>query len=108
MKSLLILLLALSSLNLFAFTIKVDDWKHYQDMDRSFLLVTQSVSKTVRLDCQSFIQGLMFGEFEETEMIWMDTQSCQELSQRIQKSISKNMSHCLDVEEVVQKDYRCR
>lgn len=108
MRLILTLLIFSCSLNSFAITIKVDDWKYYLDMERSFHLVTQSVTMKVRLDCQSFIQGLMFGEYEDTALIALDTQACQDLSKRIQKSISQNRSHCLEVDDVIRKDYRCR
>lgn len=108
MKLLFILLMLLCSLISNAATIKVDDWKYHLDMERSFQLITQSVSQKVRLDCQSFLQGIMIGEYEDTALIMLDTQTCQDLSQRIQKSISRNMSHCLEVEDILVKDYRCR
>jgi hypothetical protein len=108
MKALFTLLVLSCSLSSNAITIKVDDWKYYLDMERSFHLITQSVSQKVRLDCQSFLQGIMIGEYEDTALIMLDTQTCQDLSQRIQKSISRHSSHCLEVEDILVKDYRCR
>ncbi len=108
MKAFFTLLVLSCSFSSFAVRIKVDDWKYYLDMERSFHLITQSVEQKVRLDCQSFLQGIMIGEYEDTALIMLDTQTCQDLSQRIQKSISRNMSHCLEVEDILVKDYRCR
>lgn len=91
-----------------AFEIKVDDWKKHRDMERSILLVTQSVSARVNLDCQSFIQGMWFGEFEESYVVLIEPDQCMALFDRIKSSIRRGSSHCIEIDQEIKKDYRCR
>lgn len=102
------LLTALFATSAFALEIKVDDWRKDRDMDRSIVLFTQSVSGKVALDCQSFIQGMWFGEYEEASVVLMDPDHCMALISRIKSSIKRGSSHCIEIEDEVKKDYRCR
>lgn len=107
MKVLFALVLLMSS-SVYSFTVKVDDWKKNRDMDRSIILVTQSLSDKVTLDCQSFIQGMWFGEYEEASVIMMEPDQCMALLGRVKNSILRGSSHCIEVGEEVGKDFRCR
>ncbi|MFA5584025.1 MAG: hypothetical protein WDA09_07395 [Bacteriovoracaceae bacterium] len=108
MRLILGLLIALFTTSVFALEIKVDDWRKDRDMDRSIVLFTQSVPEKVALDCQSFIQGMWFGEFEEAYVVLMDPDQCMGLIDRIKSSIKRGSSHCIEIDDEVKKDYRCR
>ncbi|HLW55981.1 MAG TPA: hypothetical protein VKY27_01270 [Bacteriovoracaceae bacterium] len=108
MRWILALLTTLFVSSSFAFVVKVDDWRKNRDMDRSIVLFTQSVSEKVTLDCQSFIQGMWFGEFEEASVVLMDPNHCMQLFDRIKNSVKRGSSHCIEIEDEVKKDYRCR
>lgn len=108
MKALLALMLLMTSAA-YSFTLKVDDWKKNRDMDRSIVLFTQTIAEKTTLDCQSFIQGLWFGEYEEAYVVLMDPDQCMGLLSRIKTSITRGSSHCIEVgQQEVGKDYRCR
>lgn len=108
MKLILALFCVLNISQAFTMEIKVDDWKRDRDMDRSIELITQSVGEKVTLDCQSFFQGLWFGEYEEAKVVTMGADQCMGLMDRIKKSVRAGSSHCVVVSDEVNKDYRCR
>lgn len=108
MKLIVGLIITLFITSSFAFEIKVDDWRKNRDMDRSMVLFTQSVSEKVTLDCQSFIQGLWFGEFEEATVVLMGPDQCMRLLNRIKDSVARRSSHCIEIDQELKKDYRCR
>lgn len=77
-------------------------------MERSIELITQSLERKVTLDCQSFIIGMWFGQFEEARVLLMDADRCMNLMGRIKQSIKSGRSHCIEIDEGIKKDYLCR
>lgn len=107
MKVLLVLLLLLALLDVQAFEMRVRKMVMEDDLERSYVLTTNHSEKVV-LDCQSFIQGLRLGEFENAFTYLMDSQECEGLQKRIKKSLRKSQDYCLDLEDVVMRDdYPC-
>lgn len=77
-----------------------------RDLERSYILKTNSSTKIV-LDCQSFIQGLRFGEFEEARTIMLDPDECESFQKRIKISLNRFQNHCIDVDQDIRADYTC-
>lgn len=76
-------------------------------LERSYVLKTNLPEKVV-IDCQSFIQGLRIGEFEEAYTYLLDSFECENLQKRIKTSLKKRRSHCIEVEEEIVQDYTCK
>lgn len=76
------------------------------ELERSFVLTTNITQKVV-LDCQSFIQGLRIGEFEEAFTYLLDPWECEELQNRVKSSLRKRQEHCIDVEDEIRSDRTC-
>jgi hypothetical protein len=76
------------------------------ELERSFVLKTNLQEKVV-LDCQSFIQGLRIGEYEDAIVFMMDPDGCTDLQQRIRSSLRKLKHHCIVVENDIKSDETC-
>jgi hypothetical protein len=63
--------------------------------DRYDLKTTSS--EKVILDCQSFIQGLLFGENGQNA-IFLQEWECEELVQDMKKTFSRYKKHCLEID----------
>ncbi|MFP5384742.1 MAG: hypothetical protein ACLGHN_01595 [Bacteriovoracia bacterium] len=106
MKKLFGLALLLSFSHAFADEIRVSRMKQDGDLERSFVLTT-NISQKVVLDCQSFIQGLRIGEFEEAYTYLLDPWECEELQDRVKSSLRKRQQHCIDVANEIRSDRTC-
>jgi hypothetical protein len=106
MKIVLGLILVLSIFEVYATEIKVKKMIKDGDLDRSFVLKTNLQEKVV-IDCQSFIQGLRIGEYEEAQTYMLDPEACEGLQSRVSVSLKKRKSHCIFVEEDISSDYEC-
>ena len=106
MPNFLILLLFVVSSSSWGEEIRVKKMSRDGELERSYVLRT-NLTKKVVLDCQSFIQGLRVGEFEEAYTHLLDPWECEELQNRIKGSLRKLQSHCIDVEEEIRADYSC-
>ena len=107
MKVLFGLALTLSVSIGFAAEIKVKKMTKDGELERSFILKTNLEEKVV-LDCQSFIQGLRIGEFEEATTFMLDQEDCDSLQARVKGSLRKLQNHCIDVEDDIRADYSCQ
>jgi len=94
------------SLSLFGLEVRVLDMKKEQGMDRSFLLKT-NVPQVVRLDCQSFIQGLRLGEGSLAQVFLLDPYECESLYLRMRDTLRGGEEHCLEVEDTIRWDRIC-
>lgn len=99
-------ILLIAALSVSSFEIKVSDMRRDGQMDNSFVLSTQLKEKVV-LDCQSFIQGLRIGEFENAVYFMLDEQECESLQGRVRSSTRRLEKHCIDVEGDIRADYVC-
>jgi hypothetical protein len=106
MKALIGLILVLGFIELHAAEIRVKKMSKDGDLDRSFVLKTNLTDKVV-IDCQSFIQGLRVGEYDQAHVYMLDEQDCDGLSSRIRASVQKKREHCIDVEDDIRADYVC-
>lgn len=98
-----LLLISFSSL---AQEIRVNKMSRDGELERSFILKTNLKEKVV-LDCQSFIQGLRIGEFEEAHTFLLEPWECDELQQRIRGSLRRLQKHCIDVQDEIRSDRTC-
>lgn len=106
MKLLMGFILCLSALQTHAGEIRVSKMSRDGDLERSYVLKTNLPEKVV-IDCQSFIQGLRIGEFENAYTYMMDQEQCESLQQRIKLSLRKLQHHCIDVETDIRSDRTC-
>lgn len=106
MKALIGLILVLTFVELHAAEIRVKKMSRDGDLDRSYVLKT-NLSEKVVIDCQSFIQGLRVGEFEQAHTFMLDEEECDGLTKRIKASVQKKREHCIDVEEDIRADFAC-
>lgn len=106
MKLTLGFILLLISFAASTFEIKVNRMSRDGDLERSFVLSTQLKEKVV-LDCQSFIQGLRVGEYQEAVTFLLDPEQCESLQGRVRGSLRKSKKHCIVVESDVEDDYTC-
>lgn len=106
MKFIFLLMLCLS-FSCFASEIRVKKMLKDGELDRSYILKTNLTEKVV-LDCQSFIQGLRIGEYEEAYTYLLDPFECEDLQDRIKKTVRKSQEHCIDAEEDIRADYACQ
>jgi hypothetical protein len=89
-----------------AMNIKVHGYEQEPHIERSILLRT-NLEQKVALDCQSFINGLRIGEFDDASYFMMDPNECDYLLERIKKSVREKRNHCLEVESDIENDYSC-
>lgn len=75
-------------------------------MERSFVLKT-NLTKSVTLDCQSFVQGLYLGPRHHNDFLMLEPQECEELYQRILQTLKGSEQHCLEIEDTIRSDYTC-
>lgn len=75
-------------------------------LERSFVLKTNIPNKVV-IDCQSFIQGLRIGEYEQAINYLLDPEECESLQFRIRSSLKKGNYHCIDVDQDIRSDRSC-
>lgn len=106
MKQLIGLVLIFSVFNVFAEEIRVSKMTKDGDLERSFVLKTNLPEKVV-IDCQSFVQGLRIGEYEEAYTFLLDPEECDGLQQRIRNSLRKFKRHCIEVEYDILDDRSC-
>lgn len=106
MKYLLVMLMMTFTHNLYANVVRVKKISREPQMDRSYVLTTNLPQKVV-LDCQSFIQGLRIGEYEQAQVFMMDPDECMDLQDRIRKGIRRSQDYCIDVDDEVRSDYIC-
>lgn len=106
MKKLFGLILLLSFSNTFADEIRVSKMRQDGELERSLVLTTNLPQKVV-LDCQSFIQGLRIGEYEEAFTYLLDPWECEELQKRVKSSLRKRQEHCIDVGDEIRSDRTC-
>lgn len=91
----------------YAAEIKVKKMTQDRELERSYILKTNLKEKVV-LDCQSFIQGLRIGEYEEAVTFMLDQEDCDSLQSRVRGSLRKFQNHCIDVEGDIRADYSCQ
>lgn len=107
MKSFICLGLFLFVTSVFADIIKVKGVKADGELERSLVLTTNLPEKVV-LDCQSFIQGLRFGEGADATVLMMEEWECGELQGRVKNSVRRFQKHCIDIEaDTIRSDYSC-
>ncbi len=68
-----------------------------EGFERRFDLQTQFDDKLV-LDCQSFIQGLFFGQDATGMSVLLDEWECDELVIGVKESLDQSMDHCLNLD----------
>ena len=95
MKKVLLLICCLFSLQLSAFELKVSKMNK-TDLPLKWNLET-NIEEKVTLDCQSFIQGILFGQFGE-DAIMLNVWECDELKEGMKKSLGKRKQHCLVID----------
>lgn len=86
--------------------VKVSSMKVVEGMDRSFSLKT-NLNEKVILDCQSFIQGLTFGENGSSSLYMMDAHECENLYSNMRESFKKRQKHCIEIDSEFRSDYVC-
>jgi len=95
MKKVLLLICCLFSLQLSAFELRVSK------MNKTHLPLKWSLEtnmdEKISLDCQSFIQGLLFGVYEE-DAIMLNEWECDELKEGMKKSLGKKKHHCIVID----------
>ena len=106
MKVLLSLGLFLFWIEIGARDIRIYEMKKDGELERSFVLKT-NLSESVVIDCQSFIQGLRVGEYENAFTYLLYPQECDDLQLRISDSLKKFKNHCIEVDQDVRADYTC-
>lgn len=106
MKYLVGIVLLLSVIEGFAEEIRVRKMTQDGELERSYVLKTNLTEKVV-IDCQSFIQGLRIGEYENAFTYMLDPEECDGLQSRIRASLKKLQHHCIDVEDDIRSDRSC-
>lgn len=96
MKMVFALILVFTLLDAIASEIQVSHMSRSSGYEERFELKTTLDEKVV-LDCQSFIQGLMFGPLGES-VIMLQEWECDELMVDMKKSLFKFKKHCLEVD----------
>ena len=76
------------------------------ELERSFVLRTNLPEKVV-VDCQSFVQGLRIGEYENAFTYLLNTEDCEGLQNRIRSSLKRFQKHCIDVQDDIRSDRSC-
>jgi len=106
MKKIFTLLILSIHFHAFSFELKISQMYPEANMDRSFIF-TSNYPERVGLDCQSFIQGLRFGEKEQAHFFLLDPEECESLLLRIHTSLKSSLHHCIDLEREIRSDYSC-
>lgn len=96
MKTVFMLILAFALFDATALEIQVSRMKKVAGYSDRYDLRT-SLDEKVVLDCQSFIQGLLFGPLGESA-IMLEEWQCDELTQEMKKNLSQLKKHCLEVD----------
>lgn len=96
MKMVFTMILMLALYDASAVEIKVKRMNRTPGFDQRYDLKTNMDEKVV-LDCQSFVQGLLFGNLGEG-VIMLQEWECQELLTDMKKSLHGFKPHCMDVD----------
>jgi hypothetical protein len=96
MKTIIAAILILALYDVSAFEIQVKRMNRTPGYTERFDLNTTLDEKVV-LDCQSFIQGLLFGPMGEG-VIMLQEWECDELMGDMKKSMNRMKKHCLEVD----------
>lgn len=96
MKAVLTFFFLLFMLNAEALEIKVKRMSLDSGYHNRYKLTTNLDEKIV-LDCQSFVQGLLFGELGETGIL-LDEWECAEVIQEMKASLRRFKKYCLEVD----------
>ena len=96
MKAVIALILAFSLFEVSAVEIQVHKMKKSPGYDERYDLNT-SMDEKIVVDCQSFVQGLLFGEVGES-VVMLPEWECDELIVDMKKSVSRFKKHCLEVD----------
>jgi len=99
-------LTALLSFSSYAFELKIDRYKVEPEREGSIELFTNLKERSF-IDCQSFIQGLRVGEFEESVFFLLNPYECTDLQARVIKSIKRRKSHCIELASEIISDKTC-
>ena len=97
MKTIFAMILVFALYDASALEIKVNRMNRSSGYSERYDLKTSFDDKVV-LDCQSFIQGLLFGQVGE-RVIMLQEWECQELIGDMKKSFSTFKKHCLEVDQ---------
>ena len=96
MKTVIAMILMLALYDASAVEIKVKRMNRTAGFDQRYDLKT-SITDKVALDCQSFIQGLLFGDLGEG-VIMLQEWECEELLTDMKKSFHRFKPHCIEVD----------
>ncbi len=96
MKMIFAFILALALYDAKAAQIKVSKMTATPGMEERWELKTNLEEKVV-LDCQSFVQGLLFGPVGENAIMLQEWE-CDELKTDMKKSLKRFKQHCLEVD----------
>ncbi len=96
MKMVFALVLVFALFDATALEIKVSKMKRVSGYTERYDLKTD-LDEKVTLDCQSFIQGLLFGPMGESA-IMLEEWQCDELTQELRKTTNQFKKHCLEVD----------
>jgi hypothetical protein len=96
MKTVFAMILMLALYDASAVEFKVKRMNREAGYEARYELKT-TLNEKVVLDCQSFIQGLLFGELGEG-VIMLQEWECQELLGDMKKSLHSFKRHCLEVD----------
>jgi hypothetical protein len=96
MKTIFAMILVLALYDASAMEIKVNRMNRTPGYSQRYDLKT-SLEEKVVLDCQSFIQGLLFGPLGEN-VVMLQEWECQELMVDMKKSLTRFKKHCLEVD----------
>jgi hypothetical protein len=96
MKTVFMLILAFALFDATAIEIEVSRMKKVAGYTDRYDLRT-SLDEKVVLDCQSFIQGLLFGPLGDSA-IMLEEWQCDELTQEMKKSFNQFKKHCLEID----------
>ncbi len=96
MKTVIAMILMFALYDASAVEIKVNRMKRVPGYSERYDLKT-SLDEKIVLDCQSFIQGLLFGPLGEG-VIMLQEWECQELQPEMKKSFRSLKKHCLEVD----------
>jgi hypothetical protein len=97
MKTIFAMILVFTLYEATAVEIKVSRMNRSPGYSERYDLRTNHSDK-VALDCQSFIQGLLFGPVGDS-VIMLQEWECQELMGDMKKSFSTLKKHCLEVDQ---------
>ena len=97
MKNVIAIILVLALYDATAEEIKVHRMERTAGYTLRYDLKT-SLDEKVVLDCQSFVQGLLFGPLGEG-VVMLQEWECQELMVDMKKSVHQFKKHCLDIDQ---------